>query len=63
MLDNIAKRRRANGETNVYGPNEVKGRRINFKEIGVLWARPFIMLLTEPIVLFLSLLSGFSDAL
>ncbi len=32
-------------------------------EIAQVWARPFIMFATEPIVLCLSLLSGFSDAL
>jgi hypothetical protein len=31
--------------------------------LGFVWARPFYMLLREPIVLCLSLLSGFSDAL
>ncbi|KAF2139779.1 uncharacterized protein K452DRAFT_275302 [Aplosporella prunicola CBS 121167] len=33
------------------------------KEILTIWIRPFKMFCTEPIVLFLSLLSGFSDAL
>ena len=33
------------------------------KEIGKVWIRPFEMFVREPIVLCLSLLSGFSDAL
>jgi len=33
------------------------------KNIFIIWYRPFEMLVREPIVLFLSLLSGFSDAL
>jgi MFS family permease len=64
MMDKIAKRRRKNGE-NVYGPNELVPWRERFsaKEILITWIRPFKMFLTEPIVLTLSLLSGFSDAL
>ncbi|KAJ6160420.1 hypothetical protein N7470_003816 [Penicillium chermesinum] len=64
LLDREAKRRRKTGEDpNVYGPNELKKPRVSFKEAGKIWARPFHMLLTEPIVFCLSLLSGFSDAL
>lgn len=63
LLDREARRRRKNGQTNVWGPEEIKEKRIDFKELMHIWARPFIMLVTEPIVLFLSLLSGFSDAL
>ncbi|KAL8878220.1 MAG: hypothetical protein Q9198_003921 [Flavoplaca austrocitrina] len=37
--------------------------RFSAKEILIVWIRPFRMFLTEPIVLTLSLLSGFSDAL
>ncbi|KAJ5779274.1 hypothetical protein N7457_006994 [Penicillium paradoxum] len=56
IMDKEAKRRRKTGEDpNIYGPNELKNPSI--------WARPFYMLLREPIVLCLSLLSGFSDAL
>jgi MFS family permease len=64
MLDNIAKKKRANGE-NVWGPNELVPFKDRFsaKEILLTWIRPFKMFLTEPIVLTLSLLSGFSDAL
>ena len=64
MVDKIAKKRRANGE-NVYGPNELVPfhERFSMREILITWTRPFHMFLTEPIVLTLSLLSGFTDAL
>jgi MFS family permease len=64
MMDKIAKRRRKSGE-NVWGPNELVPFKVRFsaKEVLVTWIRPFKMFLTEPIVLVLSLLSGFSDAL
>ena len=64
MLDKEAKRRRKEGiDENIYGPNELKENRFALKEF--LWysVRPFEMFLREPIVLCLSLLSGFSDAL
>ncbi|EAT78332.2 hypothetical protein SNOG_14461 [Parastagonospora nodorum SN15] len=64
LIDREAKRRRETGEDpNAYGPNELKKPRISFKEAGKIWLRPFEMFVREPIVLFLSLLSGFSDAL
>jgi hypothetical protein len=66
MMDKIAKKRRKSGENpNIYGPNELITfrERFNFREIISTWTRPFKMFLTEPIVLTLSLLSGFSDAL
>ncbi|MCJ1318792.1 hypothetical protein MMC15_004123 [Xylographa vitiligo] len=65
MIDKIAKRRRKQGISNTYGPSELVTLRERFsvKEILVTWTRPFKMFLTEPIVLTLSLLSGFSDAL
>ncbi|KAL8773505.1 MAG: hypothetical protein Q9209_001609 [Squamulea sp. 1 TL-2023] len=63
LLDREAKRRRAAGEENVYGPNEIKRVRLTIHEILTIWYRPFEMFVREPIVLFLSLLSGFSDAL
>ncbi|TVY34353.1 Efflux pump [Lachnellula occidentalis] len=66
MMDNIAKKRRKSGkDTNIWGPNELVPfwDRFSAKEILVTWIRPFKMFLTEPIVLTLSLLSGFSDAL
>jgi MFS family permease len=64
IMDREAKRRRKTGEDpNIYGPNELKKPRVSAKEAGKIWARPFVMLLREPIVFCLSLLSGFSDAL
>ncbi|KAI9846800.1 MAG: hypothetical protein M1837_003649 [Sclerophora amabilis] len=63
ILDREAKKRRKAGEAEVYGPNELKEHRFETKEILNTWARPFIMFVKEPIVLWLSLLSGFSDAL
>lgn len=63
MLDREAKKRRKNGDGNIYGPNELKEKRFSGKEIARIWWRPFLMFFTEPIVLLLSLLSGFSDSL
>ncbi|KAI4248568.1 MAG: hypothetical protein LQ352_005914 [Teloschistes flavicans] len=63
MLDREAKRRRKAGEANIWGPNELKESRISMKEVLRIWSRPFEMFVREPIVLSLSLLSGFSDAL
>lgn len=66
MLDRLAKKKRKeNSALNVYGPNEVRSwsERFSVREILITWIRPFKMLMTEPIVLTLSLLSGFSDAL
>lgn len=65
VLDQIAKQRRKKTGENIYGPNEINPvlKRMDFKEILQTWARPFKMFVTEPIVLTLSLLSGFSDAL
>jgi MFS family permease len=66
MMSKIAKKRRANGvDTNVYGPNELVSfrSRFSFWELWCTLKRPFYMFFTEPIVLVLSLLSGFSDAL
>lgn len=70
MMDRIAKKRRTEGDkagkpVNVWGPNEITPykERFSAREILVTWVRPFRMFLTEPIVLVLSLLSGFSDAL
>ncbi|KAI4236343.1 MAG: hypothetical protein L6R40_006182 [Gallowayella cf. fulva] len=63
LLDREAKRRRMAGQTDIYGPSEIKGRGLSFHEIWQIWCRPFEMFVREPIVLFLSLLSGFSDAL
>jgi hypothetical protein len=66
MLDRQAKKRRKRDMSdNVYGPNELRPskERFAFKEIVETMWQPYYMLVTEPIVLFLSLLSGFSDAL
>ncbi|KAL2802104.1 major facilitator superfamily domain-containing protein [Aspergillus granulosus] len=64
LIDREAKRRRKSGEDpNIYGPNELKTPRLDLKDVLRIWCRPFEMFLREPIVLFLSLLSGFSDAL
>ncbi len=63
MVDRIARKRRKAGETNIYGPDELKEHRLSMREILVIWYRPFEMFIREPIVLCLSLLSGFSDAL
>ncbi|KAJ5912184.1 uncharacterized protein N7473_001487 [Penicillium subrubescens] len=66
MMDRIAKDMRESGENpNIYGPTEGMSFRERFppRELMATWIRPFRMFLTEPIVLTLSLLSGFSDAL
>ncbi|KAM9929292.1 hypothetical protein OXX59_001290 [Metschnikowia pulcherrima] len=64
LIDREAKRRRESGEnTNVYGPGEVSEKTLTVSEVLQIWKRPFVMFATEPIVLCLSLLSGFSDAL
>ena len=64
LMDREAKRRRKSGEDkNIYGPNEIKEKRIEFGEILTIWMRPFVMFVKEPIVLCMSLLSGFSDCL
>ncbi|KAH7028017.1 major facilitator superfamily domain-containing protein [Microdochium trichocladiopsis] len=64
VLDKIAKKKRASDPAcNIYGPGELKKKKTDWAEVGRIWIRPFIMFVTEPIVLSLSLLSGFSDAL
>jgi len=66
MMNKIAQKRRKQDPTaNVWGPDELVPFRDRFsaKEILKTWIRPFHMFVTEPIVLVLSLLSGFSDAL
>ncbi|KAL1898442.1 hypothetical protein Sste5346_003345 [Sporothrix stenoceras] len=69
-LDKVAKKKRkaaepGTPEENLYGPNEINPvwKRMDGREIVHTWLRPFRMFVTEPIVLSLSLLSGFSDAL
>lgn len=65
MMNRIAKKRRKETNANVWGPDELVpfSDRFSAKEVLSTWGRPFKMFLTEPIVLVLSLLSGFSDAL
>ena len=70
LMDRVAKRRRAEAwkegkYLNLWGPNEITPfrQRFSWTEIFATWIRPFRMFVTEPIVLCLSLLSGFSDAL
>ncbi|RKF59415.1 putative efflux pump kojT [Erysiphe neolycopersici] len=65
MMDKIAKEKRVASGENIWGPTELipYSQRFSFSEILITWLRPFKMFLTEPIVLVLSLLSGFSDAL
>lgn len=64
LMDKEAKRRRESGEdSGIYGPNGINTHQLTMKEILAIWRRPFEMFLREPIVLCLSLLSGFSDAL
>jgi MFS family permease len=62
LIGRQAKSRRAGGQPNVYGPDELKPR-MTMREIVVIWLRPFEMFIRDPIVLWLSLLSGFSDSL
>ncbi|KAJ5963144.1 hypothetical protein N7481_013449 [Penicillium waksmanii] len=65
ILDRVAKKRRkaGPGTVNIWGPHEIYGYSLSPREIWAVWKRPFKMLLTEPIVMWLSLLSGFSDSL
>ncbi|KAF3035444.1 hypothetical protein E8E12_005137 [Didymella heteroderae] len=62
MLNRKAKKmRKADPESNVRGPTDHE--KFDWKNAAALMGRPYKMLATEPIVLFLSLLSGFADAL
>ena len=62
MLNKVAKKqRKQNPDANVVGPTETE--KLNLKKCGKIMGRPYKMLVCEPIVGFLSLLSGFSDAL
>ncbi|KAJ5266586.1 hypothetical protein N7478_009394 [Penicillium angulare] len=62
LITREAKRRRKNGDM-VWSGDELKESRMSVRYILMIWARPFIMFIREPIVLCLSLFSGFSDAL
>lgn len=62
MLNRQAKKiRKEDISVNVKGPTE--DHKIDWKDVGAIMGRPYKMLVCEPIVGFLSLLSGFSDAL
>jgi MFS family permease len=65
LLDRIAKKKRkaGPGNVNIWGPHEIHGYSLSPRDIWRVWKRPFVMLLTEPIVMWLSLMSGFSDSL
>ncbi|TRX91117.1 hypothetical protein FHL15_007905 [Xylaria flabelliformis] len=66
LMDRIARKRRETGEDpDVYGPGELHPfrERFTFAELMVTWLRAFKMLITEPIVRYLSFLSGLSDAI
>ncbi|KAJ5572287.1 Major facilitator superfamily domain general substrate transporter [Penicillium sp. DV-2018c] len=63
LIDREAKRRRLENGEDIWGPDELKTPRLDLHDVLRIWLRPFEMFLREPIVLFLSLLSGFSDAL
>lgn len=63
LLTREAKRLRKMGKTYVYSSTELKENRFSVKEMVETWMRPFHMFVFEPIVLSLSLLSGFSDML
>ncbi|KUL89429.1 hypothetical protein ZTR_04459 [Talaromyces verruculosus] len=62
LVTREAQRRRKRGE-NVYSYSEVKNTKFEWRPIITVWLRPFLMFAREPIVLWLSLLSGFSDSL
>ncbi|KAJ5567811.1 Major facilitator superfamily domain general substrate transporter [Penicillium sp. DV-2018c] len=62
LITREARRRRKAGEM-VYSGDELKKSRLSFRWVFMVWIRPFIMFVREPIVLCLSLLSGFSDSL
>ncbi|KAH7079148.1 major facilitator superfamily domain-containing protein [Paraphoma chrysanthemicola] len=62
MLNHQAKAmRKVDPEKRVRGPTE--DHRIDWRDVAKIMGRPYWMLFTEPIVGFLSLLSGFADAL
>jgi MFS family permease len=46
LLDREAQRRRAEGETNIWGPKEIDEHRLTVKEVLTIWIRPFHMLFT-----------------
>lgn len=62
LVTREARKRRKSGE-NIWSADEIEGHHMTAKEIMLIWARPFLMFAREPIVRWLSILSGFSDAL
>ncbi|KAJ6148860.1 hypothetical protein N7471_000059 [Penicillium samsonianum] len=62
LITREARRRRKNGDM-VWSGDELKKTRLSFRWVFMVWIRPFVMFVREPIVLCLSLLSGFSDSL
>ncbi|KAJ6162641.1 hypothetical protein N7497_002620 [Penicillium chrysogenum] len=62
LVTREARRRRKNGNM-VWSGDELKKTRMSFRWVFMVWIRPFVMFVREPIVLCLSLLSGFSDSL
>jgi len=64
LLNREAKlRRREGGDPRVKGPIEMHGFNLSWRYILTVWSRPFYMLFTEPIIAWLSAVSGFSDSL
>ncbi|KAI1141332.1 MFS general substrate transporter [Hypoxylon sp. FL0543] len=64
IMNKVAKEYRKSGKNrHVFGPSEMARKRIEWADVGKIWMRPFMMFITEPIVIVFSLLSGFSDAL
>jgi MFS family permease len=68
LLDREAKRQRSSGQNRrAIGPLEAKGasfrERLEWREVVRVMFRPYKLLITEPIVRWLSLFSGFSDSL
>ncbi|KOS40507.1 hypothetical protein ACN38_g8639 [Penicillium nordicum] len=62
LVTREARRRRKSGNM-VWSGDELKKTRMSFRWVFMVWIRPFVMFVREPIVLCLSLLSGFSDSL
>lgn len=62
LITREARRRRKSGDM-VWSGDELKKTRMSFRWVFMVWIRPFVMFVREPIVLCLSLLSGFSDSL
>lgn len=67
LVTREARRRREEGREQVWSQDELDALSMRTKEywirVASVWKRPFVMFVTEPIVLALSAISGFSDAL